>query len=294
MLTCCTECRCKFEVDDEMLFQLVNCEKCHKEFRASWYVKPSSEKIDISSEDSEGTDDHTGEEVSGSPKKKRKTVNETVAEQTAIISDGFNQIMPKINDAIERNENESGTRLIFDRILQNILAYKLEDINTEQKIQGRKADYVLSVKDKDALVIEIKRINMPLKDKQIFQATSYGAYSGIRWALLTNVAVWQLYRITTAEKVEANSVFTIDLRDGFTESSLQYFYLISKHGMSREGLLDKLWQKINTLSNENLISAILTDAVITKIRTTLTKETGGKLTNDDVRATIEKDLFQLE
>ncbi len=294
MMTCCTECRCKFEVDDKMLFQLVNCEKCHKEFRASWYVKPSSKKVDVSSEESEDTDDHTGEEVSSSPKKKRKTVNETVAEQTAIISDGFNQIMPKINDAIERNENESGTRLIFDRILQNILSYKLEDINTEQKIQGRKADYVLSVKDKDALVIEIKRINMPLKDKQIFQATSYGAYSGIRWALLTNVAVWQLYRITTAEKVEANSVFTIDLREGFTEGSLQYFYIISKHGMSREGLLDKLWQKINTLSNENLINAMLTDAVITKIRTTLTKETGGKLTNDDVRTALEKDLFQLE
>ena len=61
-----------------------------------------------------------------------------------------------------------------------------------------------------------------------------------------------------------------------------------------EGLLDKLCQKINTLSNENLINAILTDAVITKIRTTLIKETGGKLTNDDVRAAIEKDLFQLE
>lgn len=47
------------------------------------------------------------------------------------------------------------------------------------------------------------------------------------------------------------------------------------------------------LSTDNLINAILTDGVVSKLRTTLTKETGCTLTNEDVRIALENDLFQL-
>ena len=66
-------------------------------------------------------------------------------------------------------------------MLQNILGYKIEDIKTEQKIEGRKADYVLSVKNEDVIVMEAKKIGMSLRDRHIFQATSYGAYSVYRF-----------------------------------------------------------------------------------------------------------------
>ncbi|HPE73188.1 MAG TPA: type I restriction enzyme HsdR N-terminal domain-containing protein [Candidatus Competibacter sp.] len=117
---------------------------------------------------------------------------------------------------MQDSPNESQSRLLLDRILQDVLGYALSEIKTEQKIQGRAADYVLAPGGIDALVIEAKRLGAPLRDKQIFQATSYAAYAGIRWALLTNIVNWQLYRVATENKVETDLVFAIDLQNGWT------------------------------------------------------------------------------
>ena len=203
------------------------------------------------------------------------------------------KFLPRLSAALERQENESDTRLLITKMLQKVLGYNLEDIKTEQKVEGRRADYVISFNNEDVLVIEAKKIGMALRDRQIFQATSYGAYSGIKWAILTNAVVWQLYHISTVEKVETDLVFTIDLRDGIDSEEAHYFYLISKTGMSRKNLLDKLWQKISALCYDNIISAILTEDVISKIRMSLTKQTGCRLTNDELRSAIEENIFQL-
>ena len=140
---------------------------------------------------------------------------------------------------------------------------------------------------------EAKKTGMALRERQIFQATSYGARAGIKWALLTNAVVWQLYHISTGDKIETDLIFTIDLRDGLDDDEANCFYLISKPGMSRKNLLKKRWKKISTLCYDNIINAILTDDVISKIRTTLSKQTGYKVTNDELRATIEENIFQL-
>ncbi|MEZ5584637.1 MAG: hypothetical protein R3F37_19400 [Candidatus Competibacteraceae bacterium] len=90
-----------------------------------------------------------------------------------------------VKSAPYRTTPASQTRLLLDRILQDVLGYALsEDGMRARNSQGRTADYVLAPGGADALVIEAKRLGAPLRDKQIFQATSYAAYSGIRWALL--------------------------------------------------------------------------------------------------------------
>jgi predicted type IV restriction endonuclease len=178
-------------------------------------------------------------------------------------------------------------------VIQHVLGYHISDIKKEQKIEGKKADYVLSIKGENVVVIEVKRIGMNLGEKQIFQAAAYGAYSGIRWVLLTNAIVWQLYRISTGEKIEHDLVFTIDLIDGIDSEEAEYFYLISKEGMSRKNLLENLWQKIRTLSSENIISSMLSEDVISKIRLNLNKLTGYKVTNDELRQVIEEKILQL-
>ena len=292
MLTRCMKCNAKFEVDDKLFGQEVTCQHCQHPFRATWHVESSSLKtIDLSSDD----DDAEHEEItSDSKEKRRKSKKQIVAEQTRDIESNLKSILPKIQHAVGKNENESGTRLILDLLLQNVLSYTLEDIKTEQNIQGKKADYVLSVKGQEVIVVELKKVNKPLKNQQIFQATSYGAHSGIKWVLLTNLIVWQLYRIKTAEKIETDLVFTMDLSNGINETVVQYFYLLSKYGISRKGLLEQLWQKVIALSKEKLINAILSENIISKIRQILIKETGSKLTDEEVRSAIEKDVLQLD
>lgn len=289
MYTVCSndECGQKYKIKSDMIGLMARCKKCNTIFKVAKYVQ-AAKTIDLSFDEDEPQENGTIDE-----RKKRKSPQEVMEENIDLIKQEVNNFLPRLNTSLERQDNESDTRLLINKMLQKILGYKLEDIKTEQKIEGRRADYVLSVNNKNIMIIEAKKTGMALRDRQIFQATSYGARSGIKWALLTNAVVWQLYHISTGDKIETDLIFTIDLRDGLDDDEANYFYLISKAGMSRKNLLSKLWKKISALCCDNIVNAILTDDVISKIRTTLSKQTGYNTTNDELRTAIEENIFQL-
>ncbi|MDQ5908616.1 MAG: hypothetical protein QG599_708 [Pseudomonadota bacterium] len=130
----------------------------------------------------------------GLKRRRRRSLQDVLATQVEDIKTRYRMFSPLLKRAMQDSPNESQSRLLLDRILQDVLGYALNEIKTEQKIQGRVADYVLAPGGIDALVIEAKRLGAALRDKQIFQATSYAAYAGVRWALLTNVVNWQIYQ----------------------------------------------------------------------------------------------------
>lgn len=290
MLTICTndECKQKYNVPSNLMDLNARCKKCNQVFKIIEF-KDTCKIIELDI----GEDDDDNQVKTDNNVVKRRSPQEVMEEHIDDIKRSVNDFLPELEKALKSNENESGTRLLLDKMLQNILGYKLEDIRTEQRIEGRRADYVLSVKGVDKIIIEVKKIGMPLKNSQIFQATSYGAYSGIKWVILTNALVWQLYHISTGDKIETDLVFSIDLMDGLNDQEADYFYLISTYGLLRKGLLDKLWQKMSALCYDNIINAILTDEVITRIRGILIKQVGSNITNDDVRSTIEENIFQI-
>ncbi|RYD84046.1 MAG: stress protein, partial [Verrucomicrobiaceae bacterium] len=226
-------------------------------------------------------------------KKKRRTTADIMAAITADMRTRLKPILPQISAALHNDLNESSSRLILDRILQHVLGYSIEEIKAEQRIQGRTADYVLISEGVDTIVIEAKRIGSVLKEKQIFQATSYAAYSGIKWALLTNVAVWQLYKVSTTDKIEPHLVFTIDLRKGLTEDAAYFFALISRCGMMRKTPLERLWLTRRALSPESLISAILHEDVLNRIRNVIARDNGISLDLADIKAAVERDILKL-
>jgi predicted type IV restriction endonuclease len=289
MFTICTngDCNQKYKIKPEMLGAMARCKKCNNIFNIEEYVQ-KPKVLDL-----EPPEEETPKEESSEEGKRRRSPKEVMQEHIEHIKKEVDRIIPRLNLSYEKKENESDTRLLINKMLQNILGYKIEDIKTEQKIEGRRADYVLSVNNEDVIVIEAKKIGMCLRERQIFQATSYGAYSGIKWALLTNALVWQLYHISTGDKIETDLIFTIDLMDGLDDEEAQCFYLISKHGISRKNILDNLWRKISTLCYDNIVSAILSDEVIAKIRTTLKKQTGYRVADDELRAAIEENILQL-
>ena len=226
-------------------------------------------------------------------KKKRRSPQEVIAEQSERIKSLIKPILPQITSASTNSVNESSTRLVLDRIFQDVLGYTLDEIKTEQKIQGRAADYVLAPDGRDTIVIEAKRAGTPLRQRQIFQATSYAAYSGIQWAILTNLTEWQFYKVSTVDKVDPQLVFTIDLSRGIDDDNAYYLMLISKFGVVRKGLIEKIWLKRVGLKAETLIAAILNDDVISKIRVIIAKETGGNITNEEVKKAIETEVLKI-
>ena len=232
------------------------------------------------------------EAASGPKRRRRRDLQDVLTVQVEEIKTRYRAIQPLLKRALQDSPNESQSRLLLDRILQDVLGYALSEIKTEQKIQGRAADYVLAPDGVDALVIEAKRLGAPLRDKQIFQATSYAAYAGIRWALLTNVVNWQLYRVATEDKVEADLVFALDLQSGLDDDSAYRLMLLSKAGIARCELLEKLWRKKVALSPESLIAAILNEEVLNKIRAVLLRERGCPLTHQEIQEAIERELLR--
>lgn len=232
------------------------------------------------------------ESIQSAPRRPRPTARERLAEPIARLQAGLGIWLPAIRSALNQRQNESSTRLLLDRLLQDALGYPISSIKTEQNIQGRKADYVLIVDDRDALVIEVKRIGMSLKDRQIFQATAYGAYAGIRWALLTNLVEWQLYRVSVSDKIESHLVFSVDVRAGLDNDAAYYLALISREGLSRPDLLETLWSRINALSDESLIRVFLHERVLERIRRILSHQSGCALSVEEVQAAVERLLVQ--
>lgn len=230
-----------------------------------------------------------GEEQSesGLKRRTRTSPNQVLMKHTSELLNGFKKILPVIYDARDKKINESNTRMVLDKIFIEIFGYRMDEVKAEQEIQGRWADYVLAVNDNDALVVEVKKAGMPLKSKQVFQATSYGAYSGIEWVLLTNLVEWQVYHIAVQDKVESNLVFSVDLSSGITQQDASSLVLISRYGMSRKNLIEKEHLQANALSADSIISSIMTEDVIVKIRQVIKRDKGITLTNEQVKEALE-------
>jgi hypothetical protein len=137
----------------------------------------------------------------------------------------------------------------------------------------------------------VKKAGMALRDKQIFQATSYGAYSGIRWALLTNLLEWQLYRISTHEKVEADLVFSLKFSATISLQDVERMALLSRPFLNHKNIeIERLWRDGNALSVEIIGGILLTDDIVSKVRSIIKRDTDCNVTNEQVRVVVERML----
>jgi len=272
-------CGIQFKVSDNMFGKTVECKKCGNEFKAMFSTEPPP-AVDIFEKEER-------------KENSQQELKQEIIQRIKSIQDRSKNYIPQLEAAQSANENESGTRMIIDRILQDVLGYNFQDIRTEQKIEGGRADYVLSLNGRDMLVIEAKRIGLKLKEKQVFQAATYGAFSGITWVLLTNAAVWELYRVSADGKVKTERVFALDLREGLDNETGQYMYLLSRHGMEHPGFIENLWKKISALCYENIMETILSDGIIPQLRACLCKKYGCNLSDKDVRRALENNIFDV-
>ena len=219
-------------------------------------------------------------------KKFRKRQKDVILDKISELKSSFENLKPLIDTAVSQKYNESDTRMILDKIFMDILGYSINEVKTEQRIQGRRADYILSVGDINEIVVEAKKTGMKLREKQVFQATSYGAYSGIKWALLTNLTEWQLYYINSGDKIEPELVFSIDLNN-LDYTGLEMLFAVSRSGITRKNLLTKIRAKNRALSQANIISTLVTDDVLNKIRTTINKDSIYKVSNEEIQYVLE-------
>ena len=145
-------------------------------------------------------------------------------------------------EAKNRDISESDTVVIIVDMLADILGYKKYiEITTEFSIRNTYVDLAVKVGAEIRFLLEVKAIGVSLKDVHIKQAVDYGANQGIEWVILTNGAIWQIYKVNFAQPIDKVLIYEVNLlqesirspklieclgnisREGFTQSSMAAF-----------------------------------------------------------------------
>jgi len=183
--------------------------------------------------------------------------------------------------------DESGTRLLINHFLTEMLGYKtLEEVKTEYMIKGTYADYVVQLSGKRHFLVEVKALSLNLSDKHLRQSINYGANEGIDWVLLTNGKCFELYRVIFEKPISNELVFSIDLSDSNSfKSNAEQLQFLHKDSVQKDGL-EALWKRYSVLSPKNLAKFIYSDEVVKFLQKELKKKYATKFELEDIEAAV--------
>ncbi len=118
------------------------------------------------------------------------------------ITAGLKKYPKILEGARDRDVNESDTVVIVNDFLSEVLGFdKYAEITREFSIRGTFCDLAVKVDGKVLYLIEVKAIGLPLKEGHLRQAIGYAASNGVQWVVLTNGAVWNVYRMRFEQPV---------------------------------------------------------------------------------------------
>jgi len=110
---------------------------------------------------------------------------------------------------------EEATRALFiDPTLRALGYTEFDDIDYGVQVQSKDvADYVLNVNGAPAVVVEAKRLDTKLGVEHAAQVIKYASVMGVRWGLLTNGRIVQLFDRIPNLAPQDRLVFSVDLAD---------------------------------------------------------------------------------
>jgi len=163
--------------------------------------------------------------------------------------------------------DESGTRLMINRFLSDVLGYKqLEEIKTEYMIKGTYADYVIQVDKTRHFLVEVKALSFELSEKHLRQTINYGANEGIEYALLTNGKHFEFYKIIFEKPISSRLMFAIDLSDATAlKEATNYLQYLHKDSVVKN-YFTPLWNKCEATDPYNIAGIICSDLVVNCIK----------------------------
>lgn len=188
---------------------------------------------------------------------------------------GIKRYQPILAAAKARDVGEADTVTIIKDMLADVFGYdKYSDVTSEYAIRGTYCDLAIKIEGQLETLIEVKAIGLDLKDHHVKQATDYAANQGVDWVLLTNGAVWRVYRLIFAKPVDHELVLELDFcgLNPRSQSDLELLYLWCKEGWQRSVLGEYHTQK-QALSRFFIGAMLQTDPVIEVVRRELRRLT---------------------
>ncbi len=200
------------------------------------------------------------------------------------LTAGIKRYLPVLASAKSRDVNESDTVTIVTDMLADIFGYdKYSEITSEYAIRNTFVDLAIKLDGTLQMLIEVKAIGLDLKEGYVKQAVDYAANLGTEWVVLTNGAIWKVYKVSFVKPIGQDLVLELDFTNFNPKDSdhIESLYLLTKEGMSRSTLSDYYIQR-QALSRFFIGSMILSDTVLDVIRRELRK------ISPDVKIDIEQ------
>lgn len=204
--------------------------------------------------------------------------------------------------ALQRDVSESDTVVIIGDMLSEVLGYdKYQHVTSQYAIRGTYVDLAVKVDEDIRFLIEAKAIGIGLKDGHVKQAIDYAANQGIEWVVLTNGAVWRVYKVHFGQPIEKVLVCEVDILAASPKSSdvLEAFGNLSREGFSKGSMAELLQQK--QLTSKFAVAALLLgDSMVDHLRREIRRLSPGlKVESEYLRSlllneVIKRDLVDSE
>lgn len=202
-----------------------------------------------------------------------------------------------ILDARKRDINESDTGLIVVDMMCDVFGYKkIEEITSEHAIKSTFADLAIRVGNAVRFLVEVKAINIELKESHVTQVVNYAANLPADWVILTNGARWQAYKVNFNKPIAGTLVLdidlcTINLKDGDISDLFG--------GLSREVFtpdsMSQMFKAKQAMSKYSIAQLLLSEPVVGMVRRELRKLADGLNPDiDAVRSVIEGQVIKRE
>ncbi|MGV8084411.1 MAG: type I restriction enzyme HsdR N-terminal domain-containing protein [Coriobacteriia bacterium] len=200
------------------------------------------------------------------------------------VSKGLRKYRSVAQKSRSNGAQESDTRMIVSSIISEVLGWDaFDNLTGEYRVKGNYIDFVMRKDGKNFLIIEVKAITTRLNAKHLYQAVSYAANEGVEWVLLTNGAEWQLYRVLFQKPVDQVLVFEIDITSDEVKPKerASLFYLLTPEAQ-RKDELEAYYQRTRALAAPNIARLILTEPVLTKLRSEIKNDSGYRIALDEL------------
>lgn len=195
----------------------------------------------------------------------------------------------------KRDVSEADTVTVINDMLADVCGYdKYHHITGQYAIRGTYVDLAVKIDEDVRFLVEVKAINTELKDIHVKQAIDYAANTGIEWVLLTNGAVWRVYKVQFTKPIEKILVCEVDvtLVSAKSDDVLECFGNLSREAFSKGTMADLLHQK--QITNKFTIAALLlSDDVLDDLRKQIRRlGSGVRVDNEYLRSILSSDVIK--
>lgn len=217
------------------------------------------------------------------------------------VSERFTKEVKRFQDILknakDRDVNEADTVVIITDMLANIFGYdKYAEITREFAIRGTYCD--LAVKENGAVkyLIEVKAIGLDLKEAHLKQAIDYGANKGVKYAMLTNGIIWDVYGIKYERPIQYEKVFSINFLSLNPRSNddQEVLYLLCKEAITKAAI-ETYHERQKTINRFTISALVLSVPTIDVIRREIRRLAPGvKVDNIEIENILKNEVLKRE